>query len=206
MKCCINPDGFCSIHELIDVLISAIEAKDEYTRGHSDRVADFTSLLCQSRLMTREAVAEIHMAAHLHDIGKIYVPDAVLNKTGRLTESDWEKIKKHPVVGAQILSNIKGFDAIVQMVRSHHERWDGSGYPDGLRGEDIPLGARIIAVSDAVDAMLTDRPYRSARSKETCIKELKRCSGIHFDPEIVELAVALLSEDAMFDNSSHKTA
>lgn len=192
MKCCIKPNGFCSIHELIEVLIAAIEEKDPYTRGHSDRVADFTSFICEKMQLPFEERNQIHMAAHLHDLGKIYVPDYILNKAGKLNTEEWLEIKKHPETGSRILEKVSGFDHIAQIVKCHHERWDGFGYPNGLSGNIIPLGARIIALSDAVDAMLSVRPYRQALSMETCVEELEKGSGSQFDPSLVPYAIAAL--------------
>lgn len=201
MKCCIKPDGFCSIHELIEVLIAAIEEKDPYTRGHSDRVADFTSIICDKMQMPFVERNQIHMAAHLHDLGKIYVPDYILNKAGKLSAEEWTEIKKHPETGARILEKVTGFDQIAEIVKHHHERWDGLGYPEGLSGKTIPLGARIIALSDAVDAMLSVRSYRNALSMETCMEELEKGAGSQFDPSLVPYAVAALQSTESVDFS-----
>jgi HD-GYP domain-containing protein (c-di-GMP phosphodiesterase class II) len=183
----------CSLHEVIDVLVSAIEAKDYYTRGHSDRVADLSTTIARSLLLSQYQVETIHMAAHLHDIGKINIPDAVLNKTERLTEEDWNHIKVHPLIGSDILKKISHFDEIAYMVLCHHERWDGNGYPQGISSTNIPLGSRIIAIADSIDAMLSDRPYRNALSHDECIRELHKGTGIQFDPYLIKFAIKALT-------------
>lgn len=187
----------CSVHELIEVLISSIEAKDDYTKGHSDRVADLSEAIAKNLLLSQAQIFSIHIAGHLHDLGKLHVPDAILTKTGNLTQEEWTMVEKHPEVGAHILSKVKGFDGVVEMVRYHHERYDGKGYPYGISGQNIPLGARIIAVSDAVDAMLSKRPYRPALSKAVCIEELENGRGLQFDPQIASIAIKLLRAGAL---------
>jgi len=186
----------CTIHELIDVLISSIEAKDDYTRGHSDRVADLSEAIAKKMLLSQDQVFEIHIAGHMHDLGKIHIPDSILSKEGQLTDHEWQVVKKHPQVGAHILSKLRNFDRIEKMVLHHHERFDGGGYPAGIKGSDIPLGARIIAVSDSIDAMLTKRPYRPALSVETCIEELKNNRWSQFDPQVADLAIDLLRQES----------
>lgn len=173
-------------HDIIESLVAALEAKDLYTRGHSDRVADMSYEVAKGLGISGSELEEIHMAAHLHDIGKIGVPDNVLNKNGKLAPHEWEYMKMHPVIGYKILSKSKRLKAISEIVLYHHERWDGKGYPGGISQADIPIGSRIIAVCDAIDAMTSDRPYRKAMSFETCLNELNINKGIMFDPVVVD--------------------
>lgn len=171
-------------HEIIECIVSALDAKDPYTAGHSQRVSDMTLKVCRLMGLGEKNIEKIHIAAHLHDIGKIGVPDAVLNKTGRLTQQEWEDIKKHPITGADILSKSKHLNELKDIVLYHHERFDGLGYPKGLKGENIPVGARIIAICDSIDAMTSNRNYREAHSFEFCYEEIKNNLGIMYDPMI----------------------
>ena len=179
----------CPIYELMNVLISAIEAKDQYTKGHSDRVVDVTEWLCNALKLTDYEMKNMLLAAHLHDIGKIFVPDAILNKPTALNDEEWCIIKKHPQYGFDILLNVSHFEPILNTILYHHERWDGMGYPRGISKEEIPLGARILAIADAIDAMLSTRSYRKALSIDACIKELNENAGKQFDPELITIAV-----------------
>ncbi|MGH4123746.1 MAG: HD-GYP domain-containing protein [Clostridium sp.] len=176
-------------HDIIESLVTALEAKDTYTSGHSERVA-FTSYKLSKGLGIKGVELEnIHIAAHLHDIGKIGVPDKILNKTEKLLPHEWEHIKMHPKIGFNILSKSKNLKYISKIVLYHHERWDGKGYPRGLSGIDIPLGSRIIAVCDSIDAMTSDRPYRKSMSFEESINEIINNSGLMFDPVVVQYIV-----------------
>jgi HD-GYP domain-containing protein (c-di-GMP phosphodiesterase class II) len=143
----------------------------------------------------------VTFAAQYHDTGKIGIPNSVLFKPEQLNEMEWHFMRQHPVVGAELIEKGNGkmgldgnLDAVVLAVRHHHERWDGTGYPDGLRGEDIPIAARIIAVADAFDAMTTDRPYRRAVSREDALREIVRCAGVQFDPGVVEVSVKVVDK------------
>ena len=171
-------------HEIIECIVSALDAKDAYTAGHSKRVSDMAVKVCELAGIDKEETEQIHIAAHLHDIGKIGIPDAVLNKNGRLTDEEFECIKKHPVIGAQILSKTQHINKLKDMVLYHHERYDGRGYPQGLIENDIPLGARIIAVCDSIDAITSNRSYRKAKNFDFCYKEIKNNMGIMYDPDI----------------------
>lgn len=173
-------------HDLIASIVAALEAKDQYSANHSIRVGDMTEELCLSLGFTRKRTEEIHMAAHVHDIGKIGVPDSILTKVDKLSEEEWISMKKHPLTGFNILSKSKGLSGIAEIVMHHHERWDGNGYPQGLSGKNIPLGSRVIAVCDSIDAMLSKRPYRGTMSEEACKFEIMKNSGIMYDPDIVE--------------------
>jgi len=171
-------------HEIIECITSALDAKDPCTAGHSQRVSDLTLYLCSILGLGHAEKEKVHIAAHLHDIGKIGVPDSVLNKSGKLTNEEWELMKKHPEIGAEILSKSRHLNELTDIVLHHHERYDGKGYPDGLSGNDIPLGARIIAICDSIDAMMSNRSYRTAMSFEKCYSEIKNNAGTMYDPQI----------------------
>lgn len=177
------------IKESLNAIIKTLEAKDRYTHGHSHRVAHYALLIAKKLSFTEEQLIEIELAALLHDIGKISTPDNILNKPGKLTPEEFEVIKEHPVQSYEILSEVTHLKQIALWVRAHQERIDGFGYPDGLRGENIPLPARIITVADAFDAMTSDRPYRAALSIQYAYDELKRCSGTQFDSRIVDIFI-----------------
>ena len=170
----------------VQSLADALEVKDRYTRGHSQRVSEYSTTIAKVLGLDADTVRQINLGGHLHDIGKIGVREAVLNKPGPLTEEEYLHIMTHPVVGWRILSPLLGDAPIaLAIVRSHHERFDGRGVPDGLAGTAIPLEARIAAVADSFDAMTTGRPYRGARMElDAAIAEIARCSGKQFDPEV----------------------
>ncbi len=174
----------------IKALALAIEAKDPYTHGHCERVAMHARGIAEQLGADETFLDEVSMGATLHDIGKIGVPEHVLLKPGRLTKEEFEHIKRHPTVGADIIAPVGLPAATVDAVRHHHERVDGGGYPSGLAGEAIPLAARIVAVADAFDAMTITRPYRDAVSAEAAMDELRRCAGSQFDVRIVAAFVA----------------
>lgn len=167
-------------------LSRAIDARDIYTGRHSQRLADWAERTARRLQCSEDEVRVIRWAALLHDIGKIGVPDAVLCKAGPLNESEWEIMRRHPITGAEIVSPFKKLNDISPIIRWHQEKFDGSGYPDGLRGEEIPLAARILTVVDAFGAMTDDRVYRKALSREEAVAELVRCSGTHFDSQVVQ--------------------
>jgi putative nucleotidyltransferase with HDIG domain len=179
--------------ETIHAMINTVEARDFYTAGHCLRVAGYArDLVAGYEGLTREDAFVIQTAALLHDIGKLGIPDRVLLKEGGLTPAEIEIIRSHVTLGEAILSHMDSMKQITRAIRHHHERYDGLGYPDGLRGEAIPLASRIVGVADAIDAMLTDRPYRKALSVETAIETLKEWRGRQFDPRVVDLGVAFL--------------
>jgi len=171
---------------MIRSLTSAIDAKDAYTCGHSERVAMLSRTLAKEAGLPEAEVERIYMAGLLHDVGKIGVPEAVLQKTGRLTPEEFEQMKKHPAVGAHILADLKQVADIVPGVMHHHERFDGKGYPAGLSGEQIPLMGRIICLADCFDAMTSNRTYRKALPLEVAMAEIRRCGGTQFDPRLTE--------------------
>ena len=183
-----------SLH-VVHTLAETIDAKDRYTNGHSTRVAEYAREISRRHGYTIKQQDEIYMMALLHDIGKIGVSDAVLNKPGKLTSSEYEVIKTHPIVGGKILRNIEELPNLYTGARWHHERFDGNGYPDGLIGREIPEEARIIAVADAYDAMTSRRSYRSALSQEKVRSEIERCSGTQFDPIFAEIMISMIDDD-----------
>jgi putative nucleotidyltransferase with HDIG domain len=176
-------------------LATAIDARDPYTRGHSEGVTTLAVQVAREIGWEGADLEMLEFAALLHDVGKIAVPDAVLGKIEPLTADEWTIIRLHPYHSAQIVKPVEPLQRIVAWVYHHQERWDGSGYPDGLKGEFIPLAARIIAVVDAYNAMTTDRPYRKARSVAEALAETKRCAGGQFDPTVAEVFVRLLEQE-----------
>lgn len=172
--------------ETIQALATTIEAKDPYTRGHSERVAKYSTIIAEEMNLSEDFLNTLNFAALLHDIGKIGIPDEILNKPGKLSEDEFEKIKIHPALGASIVKKIDFLASASSFIRFHHERLNGDGYPDGLKGEDIPLGAAILAVADSFDALTSDRPYRRAWGIEETVKEIEKNSGTQFKPEVVQ--------------------
>jgi putative nucleotidyltransferase with HDIG domain len=167
-------------------LVSAIDAKDEYTRHHSTRVTEFTLKIANSMGFSEKELEDLELASLLHDIGKIAVPENILNKPDKLNDEEFALIKEHPARGESILQPMVELREISKVVRAHHEHYDGSGYPDGLKGQVIPLGARIMAVADAYDSITSERPYRKAVSHRAAVKEIIRCSRTQFDPNVVQ--------------------
>lgn len=173
-------------------LANALEAKDPYTRGHSERVAALSRLIALCLGLDAEDVNAIGQAGLLHDIGKIGVPEPTLRKPGPLTAEEWLAMRRHPVVGAQIVAPLEVFARSAPLVRHHHERWDGSGYPEGLAGAAIPLGARIVAVADVFDALTSTRPYRAAVDRATALAQLRGQAGHMLDARVVDACIAAI--------------
>jgi len=173
-------------------LVSAVEAKDPYIYGHSRKVNTYAVALAEAIRLSPEEVANVSTAALLHDIGKIGIPDKVLNKKGKLSEEDCKAIKTHPKLGATIIRNIPHLAPCVNSILHHHERWDGGGYPEGLKGEEIPIEARILAIADTFEAMTSTRPYRPALPLEEIIKEFKKGAGLQFDPKLLEVFIGIV--------------
>ena len=179
-------------------LVDAIDAKDAYTHGHSARVAEYARKIAADSGKSEEECEEIYYAALLHDVGKIGIPDSIINKEGKLTEEEYGVIKSHPIIGSQILSEISDFPYLSIAARNHHERYDGSGYPDGLKEEEIPELARIISVADAYDAMTSNRSYRRQLPQGKVREEIIRCTGTQFDPRFAQIMVKLIDQDKAY--------
>lgn len=172
-------------YSMVDTFTIIVEAKDEYTANHSKNVRELSMLIAERLGLSLAEKRDIYVAASLHDIGKIGIPDAIINKPGKLTTEEYNIIKTHPRIGVDLLSKLDSFDNLKGNVLYHHERWDGGGYPENIGGNDIPIGARIIAVADAYDAMTSDRPYRKGMPHGVAAKELIIGSGKQFAPRIV---------------------
>ena len=178
----------------IKAISYALDAKDPYTHGHSYRVTLYSMILAKKLNANNSFMEEIETAGLLHDIGKIGIPKNILCKPGKLTDEEYEIMKNHPKQAEKIIMDVKQLHIISEWLRSHHERWDGKGYPEGLKGEEIPLSARIIAIADTYDAMTTTRSYRKALSHEEAIAEIQRCSGTQFDPNLAQIFIELQDE------------
>ena len=178
--------------DVVLALAQALEERDRYTGEHSESVVDLTARVGESLALQSDEIALIRTAALLHDIGKVGIPDGILHKPGPLDEREWEIMRQHPAIGERILRALPGMGSIARIVRHEHERWDGGGYPDGLAGEAIPIGARIILACDAYHAMTSDRPYRRAMSHRDAMAELTGNAGTQFDPRVVEALVGYL--------------
>jgi HD-GYP domain-containing protein (c-di-GMP phosphodiesterase class II) len=175
--------------DTIRSLTAALDAKDPYTRGHSDRVAGYVVEIARRLKMPEDQVEDLKYIALLHDAGKIGTSEQILHKPGRLNDDEFQKMQCHSAIGADIVRNVKMLAKGAEIIRHHHERWDGRGYPDGKKGDEIPVSSRIIAVADAFDAMISDRPYRAAMSPEAALQEITRCAGTQLDPRIVQAFV-----------------
>jgi|UniRef100_A0A7V3RHC8 HD-GYP domain-containing protein (c-di-GMP phosphodiesterase class II) len=173
----------------IRAIVEAIDAKDPYTKGHSARVVEYALLIGEGIEMDKESLKGLELSAVLHDVGKIGIPDRILSKPGLLNDEEYSYMKRHPEFGAEIVEPIKKLKDIVPNILHHHERYDGTGYPLGLKGKKIPLGARIIAIADSFDAMTSDRPYRPRMEIKVALEEIKRNRRTQFDPELVEVFI-----------------
>ena len=178
--------------EVVAALAQALEERDSYTGEHSGSVVDLTARVAEALALDSVEVKTIRSAALLHDIGKVGIPDEILHKPGPLDQREWEIMRQHPAIGERILRAIPGMGAVARIVRHEHERWDGTGYPDGLAGEAIPIGARIILACDAYHAMISNRPYRRAMNHHTAMSELTTNAGSQFDPKVVEALIGYL--------------
>jgi putative two-component system response regulator len=171
--------------ETVEVLANAVEGRDRYTRGHIERVTNYVLWMAEELRWPPENIRILQFGARLHDIGKIIIPDHILNKPGPLNAEEWVLMKKHPVAGAKIIKQISHLEEAIPYILYHHEKWNGEGYPEGNSGREIPLGARVLALADVFDAMTTGRPYRPAQSRDSVLDHISRESGIHFDPDLV---------------------
>lgn len=181
--------------QIATTLSGAIDAKDTYTNGHSTRVAKYSREISRRAGFSEEVQDDIYMMGLLHDVGKIGIPDAIINKPAKLTDEEYSIIQKHPVTGAKILKNITEFPKLSTGARWHHERFDGKGYPDGIAGEEIPMEARIIAVADAYDAMSSRRSYRDVLPQAKVREEVEKGKGTQFDPVFAEIMLSMIDED-----------
>jgi diguanylate cyclase (GGDEF)-like protein/putative nucleotidyltransferase with HDIG domain len=171
----------------VEALAMLVSARDLYTGEHTDSVARLSEQIALELGLNESEAHIVGLVGQLHDIGKIAIPDSILHKPSALNEEEWALMRQHPIVGAEVVERMPTLRIVASAIRGHHESWNGKGYPDGLSGEDIPLAARIVAVADAFGAMTTDRPYRKARGVEWALGELRRCAGVQFDPQIVEI-------------------
>lgn len=179
----------------VRMLVRAVEAKDPYTRGHCERVGYISLKIAKEMKLPKERLETLEYGAYLHDIGKIGIKEEILTKPGDLTKEEYEHIKSHPLIGEKIVQGIEFFKPTLPLIRSHHECYDGKGYPDGLKGEEIPFLARIISLCDAFDAMTSDRSYREAYPVDQVLAEIKANTGLQFDPDIVEAFFNLIKRE-----------
>ncbi|MHC0036143.1 HD-GYP domain-containing protein [Pseudoneobacillus sp. C159] len=187
---------------IVKGVIATLELKDPYTRGHSERVAGYAQILArETGLFSKDQLEGFYYACLLHDIGKIHIPDQILAKPSKLTTEEYEVIKSHPVVGAEAVKDVEGLTENIDVIRSHHERWDGKGYPDCLKGTEIPILARVVAIADAFDAMTSSRSYRSAMPLAEAYQNIIEGKGTQFDPELVEEFVKVFPQWTKFHNS-----
>ena len=187
---------------VIKTLCKILVKKDPYTRQHSQHVTHFALLIGKALGFSKEELLVLEQAALLHDIGKIGIPDHILRKEGPLSESEWQVMRQHPDIGQEILEHIQVLHLEQNMVRHHHERYDGKGYPDGLSGEEIPIYSRILSIADSFHAMVSDRPYRKALSIGTAVGELEKNSGTQFDPELVAIFVKALEDEGLYQRKN----
>jgi putative two-component system response regulator len=185
-----------AVREGVLMLAMAADAKDDNTGEHVQRISELTEGICLKLNMSAEESERIGFFSMMHDVGKIHIPDNILKKPGPLTEQEWSIMKEHTIIGEKILGNKPFYQTAREIARSHHEKWDGSGYPDGLRGEAIPLAARTVAVADVFDSLTHERPYKKAWPVEEALAEMRGLSGRHFDPEILEVFLSIQQEQA----------
>ncbi len=175
-------------------LALAVDAKDQFTQGHSQKVSGYAVLIAEAIGLDGPQIEEIRLGGMLHDVGKVGILESILNKNGPLNPDEWESMKRHVEYGAKLLEPLRGTEQIREMVAHHHEFFDGSGYPDGLAGSQIPLGARIIAIADAYDTITSERTYKKARTPDEAFLELDRCGNAQFDPELVRVFISRLRD------------
>jgi HD-GYP domain-containing protein (c-di-GMP phosphodiesterase class II) len=183
--------------QLREALSAVLHARDPQLHDHVHDVGRLAGAVARGFELDAQTITDVIDAAHLHDVGKLALPEQILHKAGPLDDDEWAVMRTHTLLGEQLLAGIPALSTVARLVRSSHERWDGGGYPDALRGEEIPIGARIIAVCDAYDAMVTDRIYRDALGHAAAIEELRRCAGSQFDAEVVDVFLCMLSSDEL---------
>jgi HD-GYP domain-containing protein (c-di-GMP phosphodiesterase class II) len=183
----------------VRTLLTALEARDFYTGEHSKQVVALASVVARSLGLDENATRDVEQVALLHDIGKVGIPDAILQKQGPLDDQEWQLMRQHPIVGERVIAGTPGLSHLAPAMRAEHERWDGTGYPDGLAGERIPLASRITLACDALHAMTSDRPYRSAMTPADARRELRACTGGQFDPRVIEALLAQIESPAGLD-------
>jgi putative nucleotidyltransferase with HDIG domain len=193
-------------YNTVETLVRTIQAKDQYTAGHSTRVSRYSLMIADKLGLSTKDKHQLYLAAMLHDIGKIGVPDDLLNRPGNLSQEEMERVRNHVVVGASMIEMLGEMHPIVPLIKHHHECYDGSGYPDGLRGEQIPLISRIIAVADMYDAMTSDRPYRKRRTHQFAVEEILSVSGTKIDPKVAEAFLDVLKDIVPGEARSAPTA
>ena len=198
-------DEWSHIHKLVETVISVMDARDPYTYEHSERVALISELIARKLNLDKKWINLIHIAAHLHDIGKIGVPDYILNKKGSLTNTEFDIMKSHSRIGYNIVKNIDQLKETSTYILHHHERWDGKGYPFGYSKKTIPLGARIIAIADTFDAMTSKRTYKDELSIDDAILEIKNVKGTQLCPECVDAFISMEKELPFILNSANKS-
>ena len=181
--------------DAIETLRYTVDAKDSYTKGHSERVSEYSVLLGKKLGINSDDIYVLRIGGLFHDIGKIGIPDSILTKTEKLTDEEYEQIKQHPLIGAQMLSNASIFSDIIPIVKHHHEKYDGTGYPDHLKGEEIPYMARIVSVADAFDAMASRRPYRNNVEIQKIISEISNNKHTQFDPSIADALLDIINNN-----------
>lgn len=191
-------DGAC--FEFVETMAQALEARDPYTAGHSNRVRDYSIAIARAMHLPLQEIDTIRVGAQLHDIGKIGIPDAVLQKTGDLTPEEYELVKRHPQTGKRILKQVGRFEKYLPIVELHHEDQDGGGYPYGLKGQDVPLAVRIVHVADVYDALTSDRAYRDAMPRQMAREIIELSAGMQFDPEVVRVFSTILRAQAPAPN------
>ena len=185
----------------VEFMAKAIEARDKYTSGHVGRVTAYTLAIVSKLDWNQKKIEQAYLGTLLHDIGKIGISDTILNKQGFLNDKEFEIVKAHVTIGVNILKGLPRFEKFIDYILYHHERYDGRGYPNGLKGEEIPIEGRIVCVADSFDSMTSDRPYRKAHNMKDAVVELIKCSGTYFDPNIVEVFIAMLQSGSMVSSS-----
>ena len=184
-----------TVTQVVESFLKVIDSKDDYTEGHCERVSEYAGILCRKAGLKHNQIEKIVNMAKIHDIGKISVPDKILKSSGSLTDKEYAEMKNHSQYGYEILEDLDIFKEDLNIIKHHHERYDGNGYPDGLSGEEIPIGSRILAICDAYDVMSTGRVYKPALTKKEIIAEFEKCSGKQFDPEYAEMMIELIIEE-----------